>query len=105
MKKEKAPKEANIFTNNDGKDKNNSTLYKTFKILESGQRVTAMALNIAVGFNDARKAISLLRQRKFPVEDFEIKGGRKVYYFPEDWQAIMAGAKRIDKQLNLFNHV
>ena len=87
------------------KGNNYSTTYKVLEILKSMQKITAIGLNNAVKFNDGRKAISLLKKQGFPIEDFKISGGRKVYFLSESWEEIMNGAKRIDRQLNLFNYV
>ena len=102
--KEKAPKGANIFIEEHDKDSNFSTTYKVLEILKTGQEVTAFGLNQTVFFNDARKAISLLREKGYPIKDRRLLDRRKVYSMPHDWEKIMSDAKKSVKQLNLFDY-
>lgn len=85
------------------KDTNYSTTYRVLQIFLSGQKCTAHGLNIAVGFNDARKAISLLRAKGYPIIDKRLIDMRKVYYLPDNWEAIMESATKC-KQLDLFGN-
>lgn len=102
--KEKAPEGANIFAETQDKDNDSSTLRKVLEIFLSGQKVTAHGLNIKVGFNDSRKAISLLRSHDYPIQDYRLADMRKVYWLPSDWERIRDEAKQANKQqLTLFN--
>jgi hypothetical protein len=79
-----------------------STTYQVLEILKSGQKVTAVALNKTLGFNNGRKAISLLRGQDYPINDFRLPDRRKVYYLPVDWKRIMIEGKPSDQQLEVF---
>jgi len=87
-----------------GKGTNFSTTYKVLEILKKCEGVTAFALNQTVFFNDARKAISLLREKGYPIRDRRLSDGRKVYSMPSDWERIMSEEKQRNKQLNLFDN-
>ena len=84
------------------KGSNFSTTCKVLEILKTGREVTAFGLNQAVFFNDARKSISLLREKGFPIKDRRLSDMRKVYWMPCDWERIMSETKQDDKQLELF---
>jgi hypothetical protein len=84
------------------KDNHFSITYHVLEIFKTGQRVTALGLNRAVGFNDARKAISLLREQGYPIRDFRHDDRRKVYFLPHDWEKIMSDTKPGVQQLELF---
>jgi hypothetical protein len=75
-----------------------STTYQVLEILKSGREVTAVGLNRAVHFNDARKAISVLRRKGYPINDRWLPNRCKAYSLPYDWRRIMREAK----QLRLF---
>lgn len=66
---------------------------KVLSILNSGERVTAKELNRRLYFNDARKVISTLRQEHFPICDYRLLDGSKVYFL------------KPDNQLNLFEEL
>ena len=83
------------------KDTDFSVTAKVLRIFLSGQKVTAFGVNQAVGFNDARKAISTLRQSGYPIADYRLTDQRKVYYLPHDWQRIMDEAMK-NKPKDLF---
>jgi hypothetical protein len=88
-----------------GKGKYFNTTLQILEILLSGQKVTAVALNKAIEFNDARKGISVLRKEYgYPIEDFRLSDRRKVYYLPSNWKQIMDGSKQSDKQFKLFEN-
>jgi hypothetical protein len=72
------------------------------EIFKTGQKVTAFGLNWAVGFNDARKAISVLREQGYPIRDRRQIDHRKVYFLPHNWEKIMIEAKQGIQQLKLF---
>ena len=101
--KEKAPEGANIFFKTQDKDTNFSILGKVLEIFKSGQKVTAVALNRTIGFNDSRKVISDLRAMHYPIEDYRLPDARKVYFLPPRWEEIMKG-KLSNKQPNLFDY-
>ncbi|MDR2407930.1 MAG: AbrB family transcriptional regulator [Bacteroidales bacterium] len=81
-----------------------STTYQVLEILKAGNKITAVGLNREIGFNDARKAISVLREKGYPIGDFRQADHRKVYYLPYDWERIMSDAKTNDNQLKLFDN-
>lgn len=49
-----------------------------------GGRYTASMLNELVGFNDARKVISVLRSEGMPITDMRLPDARKVYWLVSD---------------------
>jgi hypothetical protein len=100
MKTEKAAKAA--IPEMQGKVSSFSATCQVLEILKTGQKVTAYGLNQAVGFNDARKAISLLREQGYPIRDRWLPDRRKVYSLPHDWERIMSDEKQRVKQLGLF---
>ena len=59
---------------------------KVLSVLESGGRVTAIGLNKAFAFNDARKILSCLRQDGHPIIDVRLPDGRKMYFLKPDGQ-------------------
>ena len=90
---------------NQDKDNHISTTFRVLEIFLSGQKITAYALNMRVGFNDARKSVSLLREAGYPIQDYRLPDRRKIYWLPDNWQEIMEAAKRADKQqLTLFGY-
>ena len=91
-----------VSLESNGKDTHFSTTAKVLQIFLSGQKVTAHGINMEVRFNDARKAISLLRAKGYPILDRRLSDQRKVYYLANDWKRIMNEAKQANKQLNLF---
>jgi hypothetical protein len=95
-------KGGNATPENSDKGTSFSTTAKVLTILKSGEKVTAVKLNRQIGFNDGRKAISVLRGLGYPIQDFRLPDRRKVYYFPSNWEQIMSEKKQNDKQLKLF---
>jgi hypothetical protein len=81
-----------------------SLTYQVLEILKAGNKITAVGLNGEIGFNDARKAISVLREKGYPILDFRQADHRKVYYLPYDWERRMSDAKTNDNQLKLFDN-
>jgi len=58
---------------------------KVRKLLLSGGKFTAVQLNEIVGFNDARKVISDLRNKeKMNIQDIKLPDGRKLYWLELD---------------------
>ncbi len=53
-------------------------------IFSSGRKVTAVEINEIVGFNDARKVISVLRSEGWKIEDFRLPDRRKIYWLVPD---------------------
>jgi hypothetical protein len=88
---------------NRNKDSKFPIIYQVLEIFKTGQSVTAYGLNRAVGFNDARKAISLLRGRGYPIQDRRLSDRRKVYSLPPDWKKIKEKATQSNAQLSLFD--
>jgi hypothetical protein len=87
------------------KGSNLPKIYQVLEIFKAGHKVTAIGFNRAFGFNDARKAISVLRKQGYPITDIRQSDRRKVYYLPQDWKTIMsADAEVDDKQLKLFDN-
>ena len=94
----------NPHYNNQSKGNNFSKTYQVLEILKTGRRVTAFGLNQAVEFNDARKAISMIRELGFPIKDSRLPDQRKIYFLPDNWEEIMILGKGNDGQLNLFDY-
>jgi hypothetical protein len=86
----------------DCKGKNFPLVYQVLETLKKGEKVMAVGFNCGLGFNDARKAISLLRKKGYPIMDFRQLDRRKVYYLPHNWEEIMSKAKQSENQLKLF---
>jgi len=65
-----------------GKGCNSSRNIKTVrKLFLSGSKFTAKQLNALVGFNDARKSISVLRHKEgWKIVDCRLPGGCKLYW-------------------------
>ena len=62
------------------------------RLFLSGKKYTAKQLNSIVGFNDARKVISVLRNKEhWNIQDFRLADGSKVYWLAQD-----------ENQLSLF---
>jgi hypothetical protein len=99
----KASEEANLSIKTGCKGSVFSTTYQVLEILKAGNKITAVGLNREIGFNDARKAISVLREKGYPIRDFRQADHRKVYYLPYDWEQIMDRIKQGDKQLKMFD--
>ncbi|WP_321520046.1 hypothetical protein [uncultured Bacteroides sp.] len=58
---------------------------KVRKLLLLGGKFTAVQLNEIVGFNDARKVISDLRNKeKMNIQDIKLSDGRKLYWLEQD---------------------
>lgn len=99
----KASEEANLSIKNSGKGKHFSTTYQVLAILKAGNKRTAVGLNRDTRSNDARKSVSILRAKGYPILDFRQPDGRKVYYMPYDWEQRMNDAKQCN-QLKLFEN-
>lgn len=54
--------------------------------LTKGMRYTARQINEFVGFNDARKIISILRKEGMNIVDITLKNGCKLYWLESDNQ-------------------
>ena len=55
-------------------------IQKIRQLFLTGQPFTARELNVLAGFNDARKVISILRNKEgWPIGDCRLHDGRKVY--------------------------
>lgn len=55
-------------------------IQKIRQLFLTGQPFTARELNALAGFNDARKVISILRNKEaMRIEDYRLPDGRKVY--------------------------
>ena len=87
---------------NHDKDNHISTTYKVLEILKSGQKVTAFALDKVIMYCDARKDLSDLRKKGYPIKYFLIANNRRVHYLPSDWERIMAEAEK-NKPKDLFS--
>ena len=98
---EKAPGGA---TKTRSKNSKFSTLQKVLETFISGENATAYDLNRVIGFNDARKAISLLRKAQYPIYDYRLRNRCKCYFLPLDWKRIMSESKSNVLQLNLFDN-
>ncbi|MDR1181631.1 MAG: hypothetical protein LBL13_06615, partial [Bacteroidales bacterium] len=86
-----------------GKGNYFSKLYQVLEILKAEHKLTAIGFNREIKFNDARKAISVLRKQGYPIMDIRLSDHRKAYYLPQNWEAIMrAETETGNKQLKLF---
>lgn len=76
-----------------GKDNLTSRIIQQVRqLFISGGKFTAKQINEAVGFNDARKVISVLRNKEnWNIQDFRQSNGCKVYWLVQN-----------DSQLSLF---
>ena len=55
------------------------------RLFLSGKKYTAKQLNNIVGFNDARKVISVLRNKEhWNIQDFRLADWSKVYWLVQD---------------------
>ena len=77
-------------------------LRRVVELLAQGHKVTALQINQYVVSSDARKMISVLRQKGYPIKDMIIDrtSRTKVYYLDFELAAKKRGC--IGKQLNLF---
>ncbi len=50
----------------------------------SGRKYTAKELNSLVGFNDSRKAISVLRAQGMDIKDLRLENRCKLYWLVQD---------------------
>lgn len=57
---------------------------KALAIFSSGNCYFAAELNSLVGFNDARKIISVLRRDGYLIKDKKVTDGRKLYWLEAD---------------------
>ena len=64
------------------KDTTFSLKSKVLSILKS-EKATAIMINRRFGTNDARKIISDLRGDGYPIADYRLPDGRKVYFLKE----------------------
>lgn len=68
------------------------TIQLVRRLFLGGGRFTAKDINQLVGFNDARKVISTLRNKEgWDIRDTRLEDGCKLYWLEKD-----------DRQLNLF---
>lgn len=97
METKKAPKGA-IETH--GKNTLFPITSKVLELFKTMEKFTAVELNRAIGFNDGRKAVSLLRKDGYPIVDKRISNRRKIYFLSKGWEETI-NQKR-NNQLNLF---
>lgn len=92
-KRKKAAPTTTHSPNYKGKDNHSSQIIRQVRaIFLSGRKVTAVELNEEIGFNDARKVISTLRNNEgWNIRDIRLDDGRKLYWLKSD-----------DRQLSLF---
>ena len=68
---------------------NNSILIAKIKgLFLSGERYTAKQLNALCGFNDSRKAISVLRAGGLKIQDLRLENNCKLYWLEKDRQQL-----------------
>ena len=67
------------------KDNTTYLKYQVLSVLKL-EKITAKALNDRLGFNDARKIISVLRSEGYRISDYLLNDRRKVYYLVPDSQ-------------------
>lgn len=92
-KRKKAATTTTYSSNCESKGNHSSQIIRQARsIFLSGRKVTAVELNEEIGFNDARKVISTLRNNEgWNIQDFRLDDGRKLYWLKSD-----------DRQLSLF---
>ncbi|WP_270411420.1 hypothetical protein [Bacteroides eggerthii] len=75
------------YLGNDYTDKSTDSarlIQSVRKLFLSGDKFTAKQLNALVGFNDARKTISVLRHKEgWKIEDCRLSNGCKLYWLAE----------------------
>ncbi len=82
-------REKEAFAPSQIQDKGSKTFVRKqtmLNLLRRGHRYTALETNGMFHFNDARKMISDLRKDGYPIKDFRLADGRKVYYMQQDRQ-------------------
>ena len=87
-KKEKEAVTSKILIETQDKGNGISLKSKVLSALKH-ERLTAIAINARYRFNDARKIISSLRQSGYPIVDFRLPDGRKVYWCNQDGQLMI----------------
>ncbi len=70
---------------------NTAIIAKIRGLFNSGNKYTAKQLNALIGFNDSRKAISVLRANGMNIQDVRLENQCKLYWYVSN-----------DKQLKLF---
>ncbi len=82
-------REKEAFAPSQIQDKGSKTFVRKqtmLNLLRRGHRYTALDANSMLHFNDARKIFSDLRKDGYPIKDFRLADGRKVYYMQQDRQ-------------------
>lgn len=65
----------------ENQDSSTRTIQKVRKLFLTGKKFTAKQINSIVGFNDARKIISDLRNKEnWNIQDFRQHDGSKLYW-------------------------
>jgi len=83
-----------ITTPEQNHDKGSKLLIKqqVRKLFYSGKRFTAVQLNQLIGFNDARKVISMLRAEYMVIKDVRLDNGCKLYWWvPQQEKTLFDG--------------
>lgn len=66
-------------------ENSNKSKQEVRKMLLAGGKYTAIQLNEIIGFNDARKVISDLRNKEgMQIKDVKLSNGRKLYWLEPD---------------------
>ena len=63
---------------------NNILIAKIRALFLTGGKYTAKQLNALCGFNDSRKAISVLRADGMNIQDIRLQNGCKLYWYVRD---------------------
>lgn len=63
---------------------NNILTAKIRALFLTGGKYTAKQLNALCGFNDSRKAISVLRANGMNIQDIRLQNGCKLYWYVRD---------------------
>lgn len=63
---------------------NNILIAKIRALFLTGGKYTAKQLNALCGFNDSRKAISVLRADGMNIRDIRLQNGCKLYWYVRD---------------------
>lgn len=78
---------------------NNTVIIAKIKALFlSGNKYTAKQLNSMLGFNDSRKAISVLRQDGMNIQDVRTQNRCKLYWYVENSNQLSLFGKGCDNE-------
>ena len=73
-----------IYFNNVGTMNNTIIISRIRALFLTGKKYTAKELNAVCGFNDSRKAISLLRANGMNIQDVRLENHCNLYWYVQD---------------------